>query len=66
MKTPQEIFADAMREIVEPSGPRPGFISQIDVEISHIQMDNLMCDLLESLGYGDGVNIFRDAAKWYS
>jgi hypothetical protein len=25
-----------------------------------------MCDLLESLGYAEGVEIFRRAEKWYA
>lgn len=36
-----------------------------DVEESHGKADELMCDILESLGYGDGVHVFQDAKKWY-
>ena len=35
-------------------------------EMSHIRMDALMCDLLESLGYKDGVEFFKNSDKWYS
>lgn len=35
-------------------------------EESHLLMDLLMCDLLESLGYGNGVAIFKESCRWYS
>ncbi len=37
-----------------------------DAENGHIEMDDLMCTLLRSLGYGDGVNIFENFNKWYA
>ena len=37
-----------------------------DAEADHIKADELMCQLLTSLGYGEGVKIFRDMYKWYS
>lgn len=37
-----------------------------DIEMSHIAMDDLMCDTLKQLGYGEGVKIFLDTCKWYS
>jgi hypothetical protein len=43
-------------------------ISQSDDGTSsdpHIAADELMCDLLESLGYGKGVEIFRSITRWY-
>ena len=38
----------------------------IDPEGSHVQADNLMCELLKSLGYGKGVEVFADMDKWYA
>lgn len=35
-------------------------------ETMHIEMDNLMCDLLKELGYEKGVEVFERAPKWYS
>ena len=35
-------------------------------EDCHIYGDKLMCELLRSLGYGDGVEIFEKMPKWYS
>lgn len=37
-----------------------------DTETSHRRMDGLMCELLEELGYEDGIQIFYDTYKWYS
>lgn len=28
--------------------------------------DKLMCDVLTQLGYGEGVEIFKNAPKWYA
>lgn len=40
--------------------------SQKGMEISHIEMDDLMADTLEALGYSEAVKIFRKANKWYA
>lgn len=37
-----------------------------DAEAVHINMDDLMCKLLSTLGYGDGVEVFCETGKWYS
>lgn len=37
-----------------------------DIEKGHIMADELMCDLLASLGYEEGVKIFVNMLKWYS
>lgn len=34
-------------------------------EEGHQYADNLMCDLLISLGYEEGINIFLNSDKWY-
>ena len=47
--TPAEFYA-AMRQIQE---------SQELPETQHAQMDALMCDLLQSLGYTEGVQVFQ-------
>ena len=39
---------------------------ETDIEDRHISMDGLMCDLLESLGFGEGVEIFHSTEKWHS
>ena len=37
-----------------------------DPEMFHIVADKLLCDLLIKLGYGQGVEVFLDADRWYS
>lgn len=32
----------------------------------HIKMDDLLCETLSTLGYDDGVKIFKETSKWYS
>lgn len=53
--TPKE-FAKKMSYLAESDDP----------EADHIKADELMCQLLTSLGYGEGVKIFREMYKWYS
>lgn len=55
--TPEE-FAVLMRTTVE-SNP-------YDEEERHMKMDMHMCDLLKTLGYGEGVEIFLNTPKWYA
>lgn len=40
--------------------------NRIDPEMSHIRSDELVCELLEKLGYGEAVKIFEEMEKWYS
>ena len=37
-----------------------------DPETFHEYADDLMCTVLNGLGYEDGVKIFQDTEKWYS
>ena len=39
---------------------------QHTIEEGHYEADKLMCSLLETLGYGAGVVIFRNMSRWYS
>lgn len=55
--TPDE-FRDRMYEIKEKNDGYP--------ETMHIEMDELMCEMLKSLGYEGGVKIFEKQEKWYS
>lgn len=56
-KCSPDIFASDMRR---------AFDSGDDMEDAHIQADSLMCELLRSLGYGAGVDVFQSADKWYA
>lgn len=55
--TPEE-FAERMRKIPEINGA-------FDHEANHIDADTLICDLLKSLGYREGVQIFKKMEKYY-
>ncbi len=35
-------------------------------EYGHKEADRLMCRVLEQLGYGEAVEIFRKVEKWYA
>ena len=54
--TPEE-FAGAMRFLRMNDG---------DEESRHMSMDGLMANLLISLGYEEGVEIFNDTPMWYA
>ena len=55
--SPEE-FADRMRQIAEGTWN--------DTEGRHEMADELMCELLEAMGYEEGIEIFDDMEKWYS
>lgn len=57
--TPEE-FASRMQEIADKDTPYR------DVEDVHSEMDVLMCNMLYSLGYSEGVIIFWDTPKSYA
>lgn len=60
--TPEE-FAKAMKDISNKLANPPKDLPYYDEEDAHMEMDDLMCDLLRSLGYGDGVDIFENTDK---
>lgn len=37
-----------------------------DEELAHMNMDALLCEVLESLGYAEGVAIYNSEPKWYA
>jgi hypothetical protein len=55
--TPAE-FAAKMREVQNKY--------RGDSERAHIWADDLLMELLASLGYGEGVDVFNDMDKWYA
>lgn len=59
--SPEE-FADKMIEIASYADEYGYF----DDEVAHVKADNLMCALLRSLGYQEGVRIFENLPKYYS
>lgn len=55
MITPAE-FERMMKELARSNDP----------EYSHGEADDLMCEVLEQLGYGAGVKVFDNMVRWYS
>ena len=55
MITPQE-FAEKMRK----------YARNHDTEDGHARADALMCTVLASLGYQEGVKIFEEMERWYA
>lgn len=53
--SPKE-FAERVHQIIQEEGE--------DYERSHTRLDELLCQVLEQNGYGDGVNIYRKTPKW--
>lgn len=37
-----------------------------DHEHDHRVADDLICEILESLGYSEGIKIFKDMTRWYA
>jgi len=37
-----------------------------DIEFAHMEADQILCDLLTTLGYGDVVEEFEKLDKWYA
>lgn len=37
-----------------------------DSEYAHSRADELLCELLEDLGYGKIVELYSDVEKWYA
>jgi hypothetical protein len=70
LMTPKELterLANAMTPKTFKTRMANLFYSSInDPEYYHGKMDELMCELLRSLGYGDGIDIFESAEKWYA
>lgn len=54
--SPKE-FEDKMKDL---------YTEGYDIECAHGDADELMCEVLESLGYTTGVKIFNDACKYYA
>lgn len=56
MTTPEQFAAEmgAIRDV-----------SEADPERYHGEADDLLCQMLEELGYKEGVELFRDMEKWY-
>lgn len=67
--TPEE-FAERMRELIVKNTHPIEFLGDdvpyFDPEDCHPEMDELLCKVLKQLGYGEGVDIFKNTKKWYA
>lgn len=52
-----EEFAQKMKQI---------FKKGYDEEVAHVEADDLMGEVLSSLGYEDGIKVFNSNEKWYA
>jgi hypothetical protein len=41
-------------------------MSDDDTEERHLRTDQMMEDLLISLGYGEGIDLIRGSTRWYA
>ena len=37
-----------------------------DYESSHVTADDILCELLDELGYTDLIKVFNELPKWYA
>jgi len=42
------------------------WIDRRDIETCHVELDEYICQVMESLGYSDGIRLFRKIPKWYA
>lgn len=56
-KTPESVEA-AMKNLVD--------ISLIDAEVAHGLADDIMVELLRSLGYGAAMDAYESMTRWYA
>ena len=40
--------------------------NKLDTECAHYKADEILCELLNSLGYQDVVEVYNDIYKWYA
>ena len=41
-------------------------VNDNDAERAHVNSDNILCELLEKLGYKDVVEKYNEVSKWYA
>ena len=40
--------------------------NETDIEMAHVEADDVLTDLLTSLGYQDVVDAYEEVPKWYA
>lgn len=51
------------KNVMELDNQKPAILSMI--EKAHVQADELMCQILIDLGYGEGIDLFKKMEKYY-
>jgi hypothetical protein len=64
--TPDE-FKEKMAALYEANARETGWMPDVPgkAEIAHKAADELLCECLRQLGYGEGVDIYKSKPKWY-
>ncbi len=67
MGLPTEIMTpEEFKVKMEALKGKPDNYGFLGIDEAHGEMDEAMCELLIDLGYGDGIEIFRQQEKFYS
>lgn len=57
--TVEEMVADSIRRL-------KALASSRDTEAAHGEADDILCELLDHLGYGEVVEAWHEIDKWYA
>lgn len=55
--------ADIIKEAVE---KMKECVNNGDIEVAHLDADNILCDVLTQLGYKELVDLYEKVNKWYA
>lgn len=55
-----------MRTVEEIKKEMQECVNNIDLEAAHYDADELLCELLNQLGYSDIVDLYNLVGKWYA
>lgn len=58
--------SDRLQTLLARISLSPEHAEHVDLESAHVEADDILCDLLRSLGHGDVVDKFERVNKWYS
>jgi len=55
--------ADIIKESVE---KMKECVNNNDIELAHVEADDILCDVLTKLGYEELVDVYKNVKKWYA
>ena len=58
-KKKEDIIKEAVEKMKE-------CVNNSDIELSHLDADNILCDVLTQLGYKELVDLYEKVNKWYA